>query len=260
MLTVPVRIAAHIWQMPAFYWSASGLGLLGGFLSSGKPHVGGKRDGSRSWNTRARWPGERSRIARDMHDEVGGRLSQLALMQDLMIRQHPLTPEAQHSLRELATNTRQAVAALDQVVWAVNPLHDTLSGVAEHLSYTATSYLTPLDVTCRLDMPMDWPAVEVRAQVRHELMLAFQEALQNVAKHSGADTVTLTIRYEAPDLLVQLEDHGRGLPNDTAGIGKDGLTNMRSRLEGIGGTFEIRNRPEGGTQVRMRAPLNQRSP
>lgn len=258
VLSVPVRISAHFWQTPLFHWSGSGFVLLGGILflrASARRREARRQQALEHQTALAR---ERSRIARDMHDEVGCRLSQLALMQDLMLRQHPLPPEAQHSLRELAINTRQAVAALDQIVWAVNPLHDTLTGVAEHLASTATSYLTPLDVACRLDMPMDWPAVEVRAQVRHQLMLAFQEALQNVAKHSGADAVTLLIRYEAQDLLVQLEDNGRGLPPDTAGTGKDGLNNMRSRLEAIGGVFEIRNRPEGGTQVRMRAPIHPR--
>ncbi|MGV3532197.1 MAG: hypothetical protein ACO1QR_07490 [Chthoniobacteraceae bacterium] len=79
-------------------------------------------------------------------------------------------------------------------------------------------------------------------------------------QHSGAETVVLTIRYEAPDLLVKLEDDGRGLPADTNGMGKDGLNNMRSRLEMIGGTFAIRNLPEGGTQVTMRAPLLKSAP
>ena len=190
-----------------------------------------------------------------MHDEVGGRLSQLALMQDLILRQHPMPPEARNSLQQLAVNTREAVDALDQVVWAVNPLNDTLAGLVEYLSYLATSYLTPLNVNCRLDVPFDWPEVEVRAQVRHEITLAFREALQNIAKHAAAETVTLSMRYEGSVFIIKLSDDGRGLPEDSAGPGKEGLSNMQSRLAMIGGSCTVRRRPEGGTEVEMRAPL-----
>src|SRR4030095_15917738 len=198
---------------------------------------------------------ERSRIARDMHDEVGARLSQVALMQDLLIRQHQLSDAARENVEEIAANTRQAVDALDHVVWAVNPMHDSLAGVAAYLSHTASSYLAPLNITCRLDLPFDWPPVEVRAQVRHELILGFREALQNIAKHAEANTVTFMMRYEPPNLLVSLTDNGKGLPADTNGIGKEGMCNMRSRLEAIGGVCLIEQRPEGGTSVAMCVPL-----
>lgn len=200
---------------------------------------------------------ERSRIARDMHDEVGARLSQLALMQDLIVRQHSLPEDAQRSLRQLASKTRHAVDALEQVVWAVNPQHDTLAGVTEYLAYTASSYLTPLNVQCRLDLPLEWPDLQVRAQVRHQLILAFREALQNIAKHANATAATLTIRYETPELLLRLTDNGLGFSKESEGVGKDGLRNMRSRLDAIGGICEVASQPEGGTAVKFRVPLRQ---
>lgn len=255
LLSLPIFVPTPFWQTPAFYW-ALGLAVLGAALLL--IHILNRRRRARelaAWTYQTALVEERRRIARDMHDEVGGRLSQLALMQDLIIRQHPLPPEARHSLERLAVNTREAVDALDQVVWAVNPLNDTLAGLVEYLSYLATSYLTPLNVNCRLDVPFDWPEVEVRAQVRHEITLAFREALQNIAKHAAAETVTLSMRYEDSVFIIQLADDGRGLPDDSAGPGKEGLTNMQSRLAMIGGSCTVRRRPEGGTEVEMRAPL-----
>lgn len=256
VLAMPVIVQAQWWQSPVFYWSSSGAVLLASlwaFRSAVRRREARRLAALRYQSALAE---ERSRIARDMHDEVGARLSQLALMQDLLVRQHRLPDAVKENVREIATNTRQTVDALDHVVWAVNPLHDTLAGVAAYLSHTATSYLTPLNITCRLDMPFEWPGVEVRAQVRHQLILSFREALQNIVKHAHADTVTFSMSYDPPHLSLSLSDNGRGLPDEAAGIGKEGLNNMRSRLEEIGGTCAIQRRLEGGTRVDMRVPLN----
>lgn len=255
LMSLPVIIPTPFWQTPGFYWLMAGGGLAVVFLTILLINRRRRARELAEWTYQTALVEERRRIARDMHDEVGGRLSQLALMQDLILRQHPMPPEAEQSLRKLAANTRETVDALDQVVWAVNPLNDTLAGLVEYLSYLATSYLTPLNVHCRLDVPFDWPEVEVRAQVRHEITLAFREALQNIAKHAAAETVTLFMRYDESVLTIKLADDGRGLPDDSTGPGKEGLSNMRTRLAIIGGSCSVRRRPEGGTEVEMRAPL-----
>lgn len=255
LLSLPITVLAPFWQTPGFYGLAASFSIATVFMIA---HTLDRRRRAREmavWRHQSALVEERRRIARDMHDEVGARLSQLALMQDLIICQHPMPDAAQRSLRELAVNTRQTVDALDQVVWAVNPQNDTLAGVAEYLHYLATSYLTPLNIICRLDAPFDWPEVEVRAQVRHEITLAFREALQNIAKHAAAGIVTLTLLYEAPELIIRLVDDGRGLPEKPDGPGKDGLVNMQSRLATIGGVCVIRGLEESGTEVEMRAPL-----
>ncbi len=260
LMSIPITIPTPFWQTPAFYSAMAGGGLAVVFLLI---HILNRRRRARElaeWTYQSALVEERRRIARDMHDEVGGRLSQLALMQDLILHGHSLPPETRQSLQTLAANTREAVDALDQVVWAVNPLNDTLAGLVEYLSYLATSYLSPLNVNCRLDVPFEWPEIEVRAQVRHEITLAFREALQNIVKHAAAGSVTLHMRLDPPVLTIRLADDGRGLPEESAGPGKEGLSNMRSRLAMIGGSCTVRRRPEGGTEVEMRAPLTPQLP
>jgi len=199
---------------------------------------------------------ERSRIARDMHDEVGARLAQLAVLQDVFAREHPMPKSAQESVRQLASVARQAVASLDEVVWMVDPQNDTLASTAEHLAQYATDYLAPLKISCRLEAPIEWPKLEIRAQVRHELILAFKEALQNVVKHAAATRVTLTLRHEDGQFLVRLTDNGRGMVHlDPSAAGHDGLRNMSARLGSIDGTCEIQSSTTGGTTVELRVPL-----
>lgn len=198
---------------------------------------------------------ERSRIARDMHDVVGSRLTQLAVMQEIFAAEFPQSNEAQGQLRRLSGTAREAVAALDEAVWVVNPRNDTLQNLADYLCHAATDYLAPLGIACRQDVPPEWITLTVGAQKRHQLLLAFKEALQNVVKHAGATTVTLRLRYIEPSLFLGLEDNGRGLPEDVSGVSKDGLQNMQTRLAAVGGECDVRKSPHGGTLVEMRIPL-----
>jgi signal transduction histidine kinase len=198
---------------------------------------------------------ERARIARDMHDVVGARLTQLTVMHELFAARHTLPPSATNQLSDLTTTARSAVGALDEAVWAINPRNDTLQNVADYLCHAAGDYLRPLEIGLRQHVPDAWPARTVVSQKRHELLLAFKEALQNLAKHSGAKMATLTLQFVEPELIIYLDDDGCGLAAPGDGAGKDGLENMRTRLASVGGGCVVQTRAEGGTRVEMRLPI-----
>ncbi|MEI6712976.1 MAG: histidine kinase [Verrucomicrobiota bacterium] len=198
---------------------------------------------------------ERARIARDMHDVVGARLTQLSVMHDIFAKQHPLTDAATLNLKQLSGTAREAIAALDEVVWTVNPRNDSLSNLADYICHCATEYLAPLEIACLQEVASDLPALQVGAQVRHEIVLAFKEALQNVVKHAEATEVTLTLSYVEGVFLVQVDDNGKGLPRDILGKEKDGLSNMVTRISKVGGTCEVTPGNTVGTSVLMRVPL-----
>lgn len=198
---------------------------------------------------------ERRRIARDMHDQVGAMLSQLSVLQDTFVLNYELPATAHDDLGQLSHTTRQAVQALNDVVWTVNPRHDNLESLADYLFRYADHYLTPVDIPCHLEAPATWPEVVIRAQVRHELVCAFKEALQNIVKHSKATAVEITLALHAEGFAVTVADNGVGLPSATQATGGDGLGNMRNRLATIGGKCDVRTRPQGGTEVRFLIPL-----
>jgi len=198
---------------------------------------------------------ERARIARDMHDVVGARLTQLTVMHELFAARNTLPQSATNQLSDLTTTARSAVGALDEAVWAINPRNDTLQNVADYLCHTANDYLRPLEIQLRQDVPAAWPARTVVSQKRHELLLAFKEALQNLVKHAGAKVATLTLRFAEPELIICLDDDGCGLAPVVDGTGKDGLHNMRNRLMSVGGSCLVQTRPEGGTRVEIHLPV-----
>lgn len=200
---------------------------------------------------------ERARIARDMHDAVGSQLTQLTVLHEIMADDQALSVEHREKLRELANTARASVAALDEVVWAVNPINDTLANLAGYLTHAAREYMRPLGITCRQDVPLEWPEKNVPAHIRHQLFLAFREALHNVVKHAQAREVTITLRYSSTNsvFIVNIADDGVGLPEDTQGIEKDGLENMRDRLSSFGGHCRVRLRTGSGTIVEMKIPI-----
>jgi len=199
---------------------------------------------------------ERARIAQDMHDEVGARLSQIAILQDIFARDHPQSEPAREDLARLAAGTQEAVTALDEAVWTVNPQNDTLASMAEFIAHHASSYLEPAEIACRIEMPIEWPALDVRSQTRHELVCACKEALQNVVKHSKASEVTLSMGINNKEFFVEVADNGCGFAQDAAAHGCDGLNNMKARLRRIGGTCDIADRIPTGTTVSVTLPLH----
>jgi len=250
-LKLPFTVLMPWWKKPWAMWAgAAALAGLAALLSWG---IAQRRVAE--LERRQELSRERARIARDMHDVVGARLTQLAMMQDIFAAEHPQSENAGEQLQRLSGAAREAVAALDEAVWAVNPRNDTLQNVAEYLCGTAEEYLAPLKIACRQDVPVEWPAIDVVSKKRHELLLAFKETLQNIAKHSGASQVMLTLRHESGRFLVRIEDNGRGLPAELEGVERDGVGNMAARLASIGGNCVVRSRPEGGTLVEFQMPV-----
>jgi signal transduction histidine kinase len=201
---------------------------------------------------------ERLRIARDMHDEMGARLTYIALLADRTGRENEVSPKERAGLLEtLAANARSAVDALDTIVWAVNPQHDTVAGVADYLSDYAPSYLKAAGIQCSLDICLAEPKQALPLLARHELLMAVKEALQNVVKHAAASQVRLAFRQERHTLQISVRDDGRGESAKPGGNCHHGLVNMRQRLAEIGGQCEIRSSDgSAGTCVCFTLPLD----
>ena len=153
------------------------------------------------------------------------------------------------------------VTALDEIVWAVNPKHDTVSSLATYFCQFAQHFLKSTSVRCHLEVAKDLPEVPLNSEQRHSLFLAFKEALANVVQHAGATDLRLTIAADKGILTVSLSDNGRGLDATTPPerSGADGLGNMQRRLQQLGGRCELTGSPEQGTTVTFKVPLSGRS-
>ena len=161
---------------------------------------------------------------------------------------------------QIYTTARELTRAMDEIVWAVNPRHDTLEGLLNYLEKFAQDFLLTAGIRCRLDLPEGIPPLPLTAEVRHNLFLAFKEALNNAVRHAAASEVRVALTLEPGGVALAVEDNGCGFsPGASAGAGAadrfasgEGLENMRRRLAKVGGVCEIDSAPGKGTRVAFR--------
>jgi signal transduction histidine kinase len=197
---------------------------------------------------------ERTRIAQDLHDELGSGITEISMLA-ARAKSGP-GPDAKRGsyLEQMGGKARELVTALDEIVWAMNPHHDSLASLVSYLNLYADRFLSLASIAWQLEGP-DGPADQaVNSRSRHQLFLAFKEALTNIVRHSGATEVRLRIRNRAGELELCITDNGRGLPAGARTANMDGVANMRARIEKIGGRFEIDGRGATGTAVRFTIP------
>jgi signal transduction histidine kinase/ligand-binding sensor domain-containing protein len=199
---------------------------------------------------------DRARIAQDLHDDLGAGLTEIGLLASLLGSHTESTGEQKNNaLERIVKRARYLVPVLDEIVWAVNPRNDSARSLCSYFSHYAQEFFEPTDIRCRLNFREGASDSPLSSEQRHNLFLAFKEALTNVARHSGASEVRVSISLETPGRLeVLVEDNGRGLP-EVVEQGADGLINLRQRLESLRGECKVSNLASGGVKVRLTMPL-----
>ncbi|MFZ0826329.1 MAG: ATP-binding protein [Verrucomicrobiia bacterium] len=199
---------------------------------------------------------ERARIAQDLHDELGSDITEISML--VTVAGSAAAPGHGQGgpLEEIGDRARQMVTALDEIVWAMNPKHDSLMSLVSYSCLYADRFLKLANIACQLKGAVNLPDRVVSSVHRHAFFLAFKEALTNVVRHSGATEVRLGVWLIGERLRLSIADNGSGLPAGAAGAAGDGLVNMRARLEKMGGRFEIASQPGRGTTVRFYVTLN----
>lgn len=198
---------------------------------------------------------ERTRIARDLHDDLGAGLAQINISSGLVATEGIDPAFIPPLLEGIGTRSRELITALDEIVWAVNPKNDSLASLATYLCQYAKNFLNPAQIACRLAVDPELPDLPLAADQRHGLFLAFAEALHNAVSHSGASEVSIGIAYQAKAIHLSVIDNGCGLPGGTLAPGADGLANMQARLTQLGGTCLISSPTAGGTEIAFILPL-----
>jgi signal transduction histidine kinase/streptogramin lyase len=204
---------------------------------------------------------ERTRIAKDIHDDLGANLTQIAFLGELAHQDRGEPDRASERVEKISATARQAIKSLDEIVWAVNPRNDTLAHLMDYAGQFALDYLRLAGIRCRLDFPEECPPRELSTDLRHNLFLVIKESLHNIVKHARASEVRLRIQFSEDTLDIVIEDNGCGFDSSSARNGDtddplaDGLRNMRQRMNDIGGKFEFQSSAGMGTKIHLCLPL-----
>lgn len=198
---------------------------------------------------------ERKRIARDLHDQLGANLTQVALLGELAEADKDLPREVESHAQQISQTARETTRALDEIVWTVNPANDTLEELLNYICKYSQEYLELAGLKYRLESPPQLPLVAISPELRHNFFLVAKEAVNNIVKHAQASATWLRLEIETGRFALEIRDDGRGLAPDAETKGRNGLKNMRSRMAEVGGSFSVTPAPEGGTIVRLEAPF-----
>ena len=197
----------------------------------------------------------RTRIASDLHDDIGANLSLLAGMSEMLNQEaRAREPQMSERLSLMAAVSRRSVDAMSDIVWAVNPNRDHLRDLVQRMRRFASDAFTARNVDFRFDAPDATQDLRLSAEMRREVFLIFKEAVNNAARHSCATHAQVTLAIERGRLTLEVSDDGSGFDPALAN-GGDGLLSMGKRARKLGGTLTVISTPEGGTSILLKAPL-----
>jgi len=199
---------------------------------------------------------ERARIARDLHDQLGANLTQITLLGEMAETDKDLPKEIEQHAQQICSTARETTRSLDEIVWAVNPSNDTLASLANYACKYAQDYFALAGVSYRAELPAAVPPEPILPEVRHNVFLAFKEAVNNVVKHAHAGEARVNLELEPDKFILTVADNGCGLGNISGKKLRNGLKNMRQRLANVHGEFDLAPGEQGGTVVKLTVPIS----
>ena len=271
--TLAIAVLPFFWQ--TWWFKGAGLAAGAGLVGAAVLSVARRRERRKleQLERQRALERERARIARDIHDDLGASLTRISMLSQSARADLEGQPQAAQDLDQIYETSRELTRAMDEIVWAVNPKHDTLDSLVTYLGRFAQHFLSSAGVRCRLDVPVKLPAWTLSAEVRHNVFLALKEALNNVVKHAQATEARIALEIQPDGFALLIADNGGGFEYnartnmawsttgsgrkvdsspDTARLaGGNGLLNMQKRLEEIGGLAQWDTAPGEGTRVRL---------
>ena len=200
----------------------------------------------------------RMRIATDLHDDIGSGLSQIAILSEVASR--GLAEEraaVTEPLVDIAGMSRELVDSMSDIVWAIDPQHDSAQDLSQRMRRFASDVFTASGVAWDFRVSGAEQSPSLRADLRRELFLVFKEAVNNIVRHSGATHVEAQLTIQGGGLALSLGDNGSGFDASAATSGH-GLKNMRFRAKHLGGALNITSASGQGTAILLQVPFERR--
>lgn len=252
-----LTVVPRFWQTRWFQFMA-GLLLLGsaGLIARQIERARSRRKLAALERERA-LEGERARIARDIHDDLGANLTQVALLGDMAGDKVGSPDEVREQTRQISSAAREMSQSLEAIVWAVRPQNDTLFSLLKYLRRRTDELFEQRPRQYHFAAPDETPDCPVHAEVRHNVFLTYKEALTNALKHAQAGMVRIDFACSGKACRITIVDDGLGFNPAQVRAEGSGLKNMRHRMEEIGGDLELKSEPGHGTTVRLHFPLRE---
>jgi signal transduction histidine kinase len=205
----------------------------------------------------------RTRIATDLHDDIGSSLTQIAILSEVAQQSIKGNGASLTPLRSITAVSNELVDAMSDIVWAINPEKDHLQDLIQRMRRFASDVLLAKGISLDFDAPSYAPNIPLGANTRRGVFLIFKENLANIVKHANATQVHVQFDFSPEQLTLTISDNGCGFEVDkvSAGLftdqkGGQGIVSMKKRAAEMNGRFELNSKVGTGTTMRFNLPLD----
>lgn len=198
----------------------------------------------------------RSRIATDLHDDIGASLTQIAILSE--VAQAQSQNGGSEPLKQITNVSNELVGTMSDIVWSINPQKDHFSDLTQRMRRFASDVLSAKRIGLHFEASHETDSVILNSNIRREVFLVFKEAINNVVKHSGATRVEVIVGFELGEMRLLIRDDGNGFEFDAvdSSDGGNGVPSMKRRANAIAGRLEIDSAKESGTVIRLFVPID----
>ncbi|MEA3479360.1 MAG: histidine kinase [Bacteroidota bacterium] len=198
---------------------------------------------------------ERTRIARDIHDDLGASLTRISILSEIAKEQAPESGNVNVQLHQISEICREVTQEMNQIIWALNSKNETIEGLITYIRRYALEYLEITPVKCVFNLPEKLPGLDLSVEARRNIYLSIREAMHNVVKHASAKKVEISLKINEHDFVIRIKDDGSGFDHAKLDSPGNGLINMRKRMNSIGGKLLVTSDPGAGTEISLFVPL-----
>jgi two-component sensor histidine kinase len=195
----------------------------------------------------------RTRIATDLHDDIGASLSQISILSEIARRRAGDVDALQKPLAEIAGASRELLASMSDIVWSINPQRDRLRDLVQRMRRFATDVFTARNIEFQFHAPAAELEGKLDPDMRRQVFLIFKESVNNIVRHADCTLVEIQFAVEKAGLMLSVRDDGRGF-DTTQPFAGNGLASMRQRAASLNGSLEITVDGDQGTRITLRVP------
>jgi signal transduction histidine kinase len=251
--TLEIEISKAFWQTTFFKSIALAFILSIGWLVS-KWYFSLKiRRQKREFEKQQAIEKERTRIATDMHDDLGAGLSRIKFLSQSILNKKLKDEVIKGELEKITSFSDEMSEKMGEIVWALNEKNDTLADLVAYTRSYAVEYLANHEIKCDADTPLNLPATFITGEMRRNIFLSVKECLHNIVKHAGASKVFFSVQLDH-EMRIVIHDNGKGIDWDNRRAFSNGLENINKRMREINGEVTFLN--EKGAKILLTIPLN----
>jgi signal transduction histidine kinase len=249
--TLEIQIGRAFWQTTLFRAAALSFILLVAWLLSKWYFSNKMRKQKIKFEKQQAIERERTRIATDMHDDLGAGLSRIKFLSQALSNKKAYDDSIKTGLEKITWYSDEMTGKMGEIVWALNEKNDTLADLIAYSRSYAIEYLSNHNIQCEANTPLGLPGTFISGEIRRNIFLSVKECLHNVVKHSGASQVNFSVELSRM-IQITIHDNGRGIDWNNQRAFSNGVQNIRQRMKEINGEVKFCN--ELGTKVVLTIP------